>query len=230
MKIMKTLKITALILFASITTFAQDCSTFYPFTAGTVSTVTSYDKKGKVNGSQETTITEVTTINGHTTAKAKAILKDHKNDVLTETDFGVTCKNDGIEIDISSILSPGLFEQFKGMETDITGTNVILPNNLTVGDALPDAAMLMKIDMSGITMNMTVDMTNRKVIAQESLSTPAGTFDCYVIAYTSKVKMGMAKTSTAKQWIAKGVGLVKHEDYNKKGKLTGHSLLTAFSK
>ena len=227
---MKTLKITVLILFTSLTTLAQDCSTFYPFTEGTVSTVTSYDKKGKVIGSQEVTITEVAAINGHTTAKAKAILKDNTNEVLTETEFGVTCKDDGVEIDISSILSPGLFEQFKGMETEISGTNVILPNNLAEGDVLPDADMLMKIDMSGITMNMTVTMTDRKVISQESLTTPAGTFDCYVIEYTSKVKMGIAKTGKSRQWIAKGVGLVKHEDYTKKGKLTGSSLLTAFSK
>ena len=226
---MKTLKITVLILFASLTTFAQECSVFYPFTEGTVSTVTSYDKKGNAIGSQEVTIVSTGTKNGYETATALAILKDKNSELLTETNFDVTCKDNGVEIDIASIMSPGLFDQFKGMETDISGTNVIVPNNLAAGDALPDAAMLMKIDMSGITMNMTVTMTDRKVISQESLTTPAGTFDCYVIEYTSKVKMGMAKTSKAKQWIAKGVGLVKHEDYTKKGKLTGSSLLTAFS-
>ncbi len=227
---MKTLKTTLLILLITATTLAQDCSTFYPFTPGAVTTVTSYDKKDKVIGTQETTIKEVATIDGYTTANATAILKDKKGDTITETDFGVTCKNDGVEIDIASIMSPDLFEQFRGMETDISGTNVILPNNLTVGDNLPDANMLMKIDMSGITMNMTVTMTHRKVTAQENLTTPAGTFDCYVIEYTSKVKMGMARTGKAKQWIAKGVGLVKQIDYNKKGKITGSSLLTAFSK
>ena len=226
---MKTLKITLLVLVISGSTFAQDCSTFYPFKEGAVSTVTSYDKKGNAIGSQATTITDVGTINGYKTASAMAILKDKNGDTLTETNFNVTCKNEGIEIDITSMMSPELFEQFKGMETDITGTNIVLPNNLAVGDALPDAEMLMKIDMSGITMNMTVAMTDRKVISQESLTTPAGTFDCYVIEYASKVKMGMAKTGKAKQWIAKGVGLVKHEDYTKKGKITGSSLLTAFS-
>jgi hypothetical protein len=227
---MKTLKITALILFVTVTTFAQDCSTFYPFEQGVVSTVTSYNKKGKMVGAQEVTIVSVGLENGYDTATAKAILKDKKGKKITETNFDVTCKNGGVEVDIASMMSPELFNQFEGMETDISGTNVVLPNNLAVDDELPDASMQMKIDMGGITMNMTVEMTDRKVLAEESLTTPAGTFNCYVIEYTSKVKMGMARSSKAKQWIAKGVGLVKQEEYNKKGKITSYSLLTAFSK
>lgn len=227
---MRTLKIIVILLFVTATTLAQDCSTFYPFTKGTVATVTTYDKKGKIMATQETTITEVGNINGNTSATASAKLKDKKGELITETNYNVTCKNSGVEIDIASMMSPGLFDQFKGMETNITGTNVVLPNNLAVGDALPDAEMQLNIDMSGIVMNMNVAMTDRKVIAQEPLTTPAGTYDCYVIEYTSRVKMGMAKTSTAKQWIAKGVGLVKQEEYNKKGKITSRSLLTAFDK
>lgn len=227
---MKTLKITILILFVQLTSFAQDCSTFYPFSEGTVSTITSYNKNGKVSGMQEITITEVGIINGYTTAIASSILKDKKGSIITETSLDVTCKNDSVEIDITSLMSPDLFNQFKGMETEITGTNVVLPNNLAVNDELPNAEMQMKIDMSGITMNMNVALIDRKVVAQENLTTPAGTFDCYVIEYTSKVKMGATSTSKAKQWIAKGVGLVKQEGYNKKEKLMWYSLLTAFSK
>lgn len=227
---MRTLKITLVALLISTLNFAQNCDAFYPFTEGAVSTVTSYDKKGKVSGMQEVTITNVGIEGGNTTANATAILKDKKGKKLTETNFDVTCKDSGVEIDIRSMMSPELFDQFEGMDTDITGTNVVIPNNISVGDKLPDAEMQMKIDMSGITMNMNVLMIDREVIAQEKLTTPAGTFDCYVIEYTSKVKMGMARTSKAKQWIAKGVGLVKQEDYNKKGKITGRNLLTSFSK
>jgi len=227
---MKNLKITALILLFSATMFAQDCSTFYPFTEGSTSTLTSYNRKGKVMAEQEMTIITVGNKNGYETATAQTILKDEKGKQITETNFDITCKANGVEVDIKSMMSPDLFKQYEGMDMDISGTNVILPNTLTIGDSLPDATMNMAMDMSGIKMNIDVAMTDRKVVAREDLTTPAGTFDCYVIEYTSNVKMGINKKSKAKQWIAKGVGLVKFEDYNKKGKLTTRNLLTAFSK
>lgn len=44
------------------------------------------------------------------------------------------------------------------------------------------------------------------------------------------MKMGFKSTGTSKQWIAKEVGMVKQEEYNKKGKLMSSSQLTAFHK
>jgi hypothetical protein len=41
----------------------------------------------------------------------------------------------------------------------------------------------------------------------------------------------MVKTeASSKEWYAEGVGLVKSEIYNKKGKLMGYSELTSFEK
>ncbi|MFT5942941.1 MAG: hypothetical protein ACI9Q4_002208, partial [Sediminicola sp.] len=34
---------------------------------------------------------------------------------------------------------------------------------------------------------------------------------------------------SAKQWLAENIGMVKQENYNKKGKMTGGSILTAFN-
>jgi hypothetical protein len=42
--------------------------------------------------------------------------------------------------------------------------------------------------------------------------------------------MGIKITGSAKQWLAEGVGMVKQESFNKKGKLTGYTELTAFTK
>lgn len=123
-------------------------------------------------------------------------------------------------------------KQFKDMDTEVTGTNLVLPNNLSVGQTLPDASIDIKISMSGINMDVATKIINRKVIGRESITTPAGTFDCYVITSTTELAMtmGMNQSSNAKEWIAEGVGMVKHEDYNKKGKLTNSSLLTALNK
>ena len=119
------------------------------------------------------------------------------------------------------------------MEYDISGTNLDLPNDLGVGQTLPDANMEMNISMSGINLTMNIITKDRTVEAEENITTPAGSFDCYVISYTSQMQMsmgGMNQVSTGKQWIAEGVGMVKNEDYNKKGKITSSSVLTAFTK
>ena len=204
----------------------NDCSAFYPFEEGTNFTITSYGKKDKVAAIANYTVTSVT----DNTAVISTTLKDDKGEVYNEGSFSVHCDGDKVTMDMKSLLNPQMFDQFKDFETEITGNGIVFPNDISVGQELPDANMNMKINMSGINMKMDVAMTDRKVIAQESVTTAAGTFDCYVITYTSNVKMGMNRTGSSKQWIARGVGMVKQEDYNKKGKVTSSSLLTAFSK
>jgi len=208
----------------------NDCSAFYPFKEGTKTEITTYDKKNKVAAKVTYVVSSVSNNNSKSVAAMQSTIKGADGNEISQTTYDVTCSNDGIEIDFNSMFSPQLAMQFKDMETDVSGTNIILPNNLTVGQTLPDATMNARINMSGITMNMDVKMTNRKVVAQESITTPAGTFDCYVLEYTSELKMGMSKKGSAKQWIAKGVGMVKQEDYNKRGKVTSSSLLTSFTK
>ncbi len=227
---MKNITLTLILLFSASSLFAQDCSTFYPFTEGAKTTVTSYDKRERVTNSQEITIVNVQNSGGNLIATANAKLKDKDGELITDTSFDVKCVGDAIEIDIQSMMSPELFSQFEGMETDITGTNIVMPNNMQVGDNLPDAEMSMSVNMSGININMNVDIKNRKVIAKENVTTPAGTFDCFLIEYDTVMRMGMARTIKSKQWIAAGVGLVKQEDYNNGGRMMNRNVLTAFTR
>ena len=214
---------------ASFTGFSQDCSAFYPFEEGISFQVTNYDKKGKVVAVTDHTVNTITTSGGDATATINSLVKDKKGETIADGEYEIICAGNEVSIDVKSLMNPTLFDQFDGMETNITGTNVVIPNDLSVGQTLPDASMTMDIDMGGINMSMTVMMTDRTVDGLETITTPAGSFECYVISYTSNIKMGMNRTGKAKQWLAKGVGMVKQEDYNKKGKLTGTSVLTEFS-
>ncbi|GLR18313.1 DUF3108 domain-containing protein [Portibacter lacus] len=224
---MNKLLLSALLLFAMNMVYGQSaCSKYYPFTQGTVSEITSYDKKGKVAAVIEYTV------KASTDKKATIInrMVDSKGELITESEFDIICTGDGVEIDIKSMANPQLLTQYKDMETTISGSDVVLPNNMKKGDELPDAEMFISVNMGGINMNIDVMMLDRKVVGKESVTTPAGTFDCIVIEYQSKIKMGLEKKGSAKQWIAEGVGMVKQEDYNKKGKVTSSSMLTAFKK
>ncbi len=195
---------------------------YYPFEEGTAFQITGYDKKGKINSVVDYSITDVT----DNTATIKAKISDKKGKEITTTDYKINCNNNTISIDFKSMMNPDMFAQYKDIEIDFEGTNIELPNDLSVGKDLKDANMVMIMNMGGMKMNMTMDLVNRKVEGKERISTPAGTFDCYVITYTTEIKMGMKSTFKNKEWIAEGVGMVKSENYNKKGKLLGYSELT----
>ena len=99
-----------------------------------------------------------------------------------------------------------------------------------MGQTLKDANLKITLNMSGIKMNMTLDMLNRTVDAKESVTTASGTFDCFQLSYNTEMKMGMKMKFKIKEWIAEGVGVVKSETYNKKGKSMGYSELTSITK
>ncbi len=221
---------TLIVLFGITTTaISQNCSKFYQLKEGTKAEITTYNKKGKTSAVVDYTVLKNTSTANGEVANMQSSIKDEKGKLIAETNYDITCDGTKITIDYNSMISPMMLEQFKNMEYDISGIDLEIPNNLTVGQELPDAQMNMKISMSGINMNMDLSLTNRKVIAKEDVTTPAGTFNCFVISYDMNTKMGIAQTSNSKQWIAEGVGMVKQEDYQR-GKVSSSSLLTKFSK
>ena len=228
---MKKLLIAAIVLLGFVAnTMAQTgCSKYYPFKEGTKAEITAYDNKGKTAAVIDYTILKTTKTSEGEVATMKSSVRDEKGKLIAETEYNATCDGNKISIDYKSMVSPMMMDQFKDMEYDISGTDLEIPNNLSVGQTLPDAQMIMNISMSGIKMNMELSITNRKVIGKESVTTPAGTFNCFVITSDMTTKMGVSQTSNSKQWIAEGVGMVKQEDYQK-GKVSSSSLLTAFSK
>ncbi|EAR00625.1 hypothetical protein [Maribacter sp. HTCC2170] len=210
---------------------AQNCSKYYPMVEGATMQYTNYNKKGKTEGIATYLVSNVKT-SGDVTAATMAIeLRDEKGKEIYKTDYNFTCSGNMVTVDYKSLVPSSMFEQYEGMEMDISGTDLELPNDLSVGQALSDANVSIKISMSGINMNTTVDMINRKVEKKESVTTPAGTFDCYVIYSENKMKAMMVKQSfPSRVWFAEGVGMIKQESFNKNGKSMGTTVLTKYSK
>ena len=214
-------------LVTSIFVSAQNvCTAYYPFTEGAKFEITHYSKKGKI---ENVTKYHVSKIDGNT-ATIEATVFDDKNKEITTTSYNVTCKGNSISIDFKSLINADMLKQYKDMDLEFSGTNIELPNDLDIGTQLKDANMIMAINMSGINMNITMDIVNRRIDSKASITTPAGTFDCFAINYDTQVKMGIKTSFSVKEWIAEGVGVVKTETYNKKGKLMGYSELTNISK
>lgn len=225
------LLITTLLLCTVSITAQNNCSRFYPMEEGTAFEYTMYNKKGKTDGISSYQVTTVENNGDSTTATMSISFTDDKGKDVYSSDYSFTCTGNMVTIDYESLMPQQMLEQYGDMEMDITGTDLEIPNDLTVGQELEDANVTMKISMSGINMTTTVDMTNRKVEKQESVTTPAGTFDCYVLYSDTESKVMMAKQSfPSRVWLAEGVGMVKQETYKKNGSLMNSMQLTQFSK
>lgn len=208
----------------------QNCSKYYPMEEGTSMEYTSYNGKGKIQGTISYTVTNVVDTGGTTSATMVMNYNDDKGKEAFSSEFTYSCNGNTVTIDYQSLMSNQMLQQFGGMEMELSGTDIELPNDLAVGQELPDANMSMKMSMSGMNMTSTMDMINRKVEKQETITTPAGTFECFVIYSDNKSKMMMANQNYPNRiWLAEGIGMVKQESFNKNGKLMSSTVLTARS-
>lgn len=98
-----------------------------------------------------------------------------------------------------------------------------IPADMEVGMELPDYWIEVKV----MFFSPKMEYRDRRVTGRETVTTPAGTFDCFVVeeTMTSKAMMSTEKTRQV-SWYARGVGLVKQQTWEKK-QLTGTTLLTA---
>ena len=54
-------------------------------------------------------------------------MHDDKGELISSSEYDIVCRDDGVSIDFNSLLSPGVLEQYKDMEVDMTGTELVYP-------------------------------------------------------------------------------------------------------
>lgn len=99
----------------------------------------------------------------------------------------------------------------------------LLPSGMEPGDVLPDAACTVGAAFA----DYDVTVSSRSVLRRESINTPAGEFDCIVVS-EHKVERGPGRNreTTALTWYARGIGMVRHDTYDKNMKLETSEVLT----
>ncbi len=210
----------------------NNCSRFYPLNEGATYTYTNFDKKNKLEGTTRYTIASAINDNGATKATMALTFSDKKGKEVYASDYKISCSDGTIQIDYKSLFPNAMMKQYEdmGMEMELDGTDIEIPNELTVGQTLEDANVAIDLSMSGMNMKIKVDMTDRKVEKKESVTTAAGTFDCYVISETNTSQtMGAKQEMRSKLWLAEGVGMVKQELYKKNGNLMSSTQLSEFT-
>ncbi len=219
----------------SLEVLAQ-CNSFFPIKENVRYEYDMYDKKEKLTTRLAHSFKNVKGSGENMTATMMQELYDaKKGDKIATSDLEWRCENGTLHFDMKSMnLMMDNTQQMNmgegGMTMDVTGDQLDLPSDLSVGQALKDVSYTLKMTMGTMTvMNRTFHIKDRKVEAQESLTTPAGTFDCYKVTFTTTNDKGRGEIKSA-LWYAKDAGLVKSENYDDNGKMTARQILTKLVK
>lgn len=220
---MKKLILFTAIIFIGMALKAQEI--FFPTKEGTVLVYKSFDKKDKETNMVKYTIKHLN-INGSDmdiTYLVESI--DPKEKLVFKEEITIHQKGDKLYFDMSNFINKAAFQQNGEIpaEIQVTGNNMEVPSNPKPGDVLPDANVEMAMKLGFVNMKMSAQVTNRKVEAIEDITVKAGTFKGYkFISEVNTSAMGIKIKSNNIDWYAKGVGIVKSENYDKNGKLQSY--------
>lgn len=228
------------------TSVAAQCNPYFDYREGTVMTMSFYDKKDNVQGTSTMKVTEATENGDEIELKIISEWKSSgKKSETAEMPFTYTCKDGEMNMDINAMMNQAMADAGAGdagMSIEINGDKMQFPKSLSDGEQLKDLnySITMKVEgegmgmMAGMMPTTDVKILDRKVEGTETITTPAGTFECFVlssktISETKTMGMKRKDETSEKVYLSKtGEGVVKLINYDKKGKVAGYQLLTAF--
>jgi hypothetical protein len=220
-----------------ITMYAQDCKGFYYLNNSEVQ-MTMYDRKGEESGKLTYTISGATSSGSSATANFTSEMVNQKGKSLTKGKGKYKCTGGVMYIDAKVAIPQDQMTAFKDMDVKANEVFIEYPSTMSAGQALNDANFKMEIySKENLFSTVTFDETNRKVEGKETVTTPAGTWECWKISYESKFKTSMAPLNIGitlniqgTEWFAPGFGVVKTEAMNKNGKFMGSTQITSVKK
>jgi len=215
---------------------SQNCNIYYSLANGNEYEMTNYDSNNNVNGKTINKISNVISNTEGIMATVKTTTKDIKDEVVANTGFSVKCIGDKMYIEMKNFIPLESLVQMNNMSVKSDAKCLEFPENLSVGATLNDASSTISLySGSDLFTTIKITITNRKVVSKESITTTAGTFNCFKITQdfnmeTTTKGVTIPVSIKSAEYYAAGAGSVKTESYNKDGKLMGYSLLTKITK
>lgn len=187
-----------------------------------------YDKKDKLTGITIQTVKEIKVTGNMTEWTIGTVSKDEKGKEVSSGDLRMSCEEGIFKMDMKNFIDEETLKGFEGMEVTMDATDLDYPGDLSAGQTLKDGNVTIKVTNAGMPiMTMVVKIYDRKVEAIEDITTPAGTFSCYKMTSTIETKTMFTMIVKSTEWMAKKVGSVRSETYDKAGKLMGYMVLTS---
>lgn len=130
-------------------------------------------------------------------------------------------ENGDVALDLAATMLSIFRNMFPRSSFSSEGGRTVLPADLAPGHTLPDASAEVRVGA----LRYDVTVTERKVLREERIKTPAGEFDCLVVS-ERKVEGGLrSRNVRTLTWYARGVGEVRHDTMDKNGKLQTSEVL-----
>ena len=229
---MKTLIFTALFTLTTSAIIGQDkCKGFFAREEGARWTMTSYNKNKEKTGSIQYEVLFSEEENGAKVITFGYTGFDDEDAQLYAGEFTGACSDNNFTTSFSGTFGD-IISQTANMEVEVSGDLVQYPHMMKAGDRLPDATveMISKVENGLSLLKVSSEIFNRKVVGKETIITPAGSFECVKITYDAKVKLLLTKTISVVEYLGEDIGIVRSEQYDKKGNLSGYTELTSFTK
>ncbi|MHB8207464.1 TapB family protein [Mucilaginibacter sp.] len=150
--------------------------------------MTAFNNKRDVTFKTVTKVSDVTTENGVTTANVLAEGYDKNGKLINSSNVAYKC-NGGVMMMDMSFNAPQQSQQQTSRDTKMTFKVINqgymeYPSGMHVGDHLKDATSQIEMTMgNGMTGVTTVQITDRMIVGKETVTTPAGSWDCLKITY-----------------------------------------------
>jgi hypothetical protein len=203
-------------LLCSIALHAQDCLGYYLLQNNKTIEMAILNKKGDQNARQVYSVSNVNTSGNSTTAEVQSEMFDKKGKTIAKGKSVIKCTGGVMMVDMKMSIATQPGQQ--NIDADAKADNIFIeyPAGMKVGDALKDAKMHLEMDNKGMKQTIDMEVFERKVEAQEKITTAAGSWDCYKISYKSKMRiktmgMGIPMNIEGVEWFAPGFGVVKTE-------------------
>ena len=142
----------------------------------------------------------------------------YKGDIIEEV---VLRPNNDVWVDMEAVTINYVKGRF-GLNATADAAPSIIPADMAPGDTLPQVSGKGKVSL----ISFSYRIWDRKVLRRETISLPAGTFDC-VVLQERKLESGPGHNRDVLNhtWYCKGIGMVRHDTYID-GKLDTSETLT----
>jgi hypothetical protein len=211
----KTIAIIALLAITSLPAKAQNCKNYLLLQNNKRVEMTIYNRKGKEDGKQVWQVSNLKTAGKTTTATLNTEFFTGKGKSINKSESQVQCNGGALQMDMKLMLNEGQLKQMQNAKA--TGNLIDYPATVKAGDKLPDGYMLIDYTMEGgMKASIEINVTERLVGGKESITSPAGTWECFKITSNQKIiskvaGIGIPIKMDVTEWYAPGVGIIKTE-------------------
>ncbi len=205
-----------LLIFFSVEIYAQNCTNYYFLQNNKTVEITIKDKKGNMAGRQVYTMSNASTVGGVTSATVNTEMFDKKGKSTASSTNVMKCTGGVLMMDMKISLPQQQAEQFSKGEAKAESVYIEYPASMSVGDQLKEGNFAMEMNTNNMVQTLSYVVSERKVEAKESVTTAAGTWECYKISFKAKMSIktmgiGFPLNMDGVEWYAPGFGVVKSE-------------------